>query len=37
MIGVGRAGCLPGSPSLRTVHAVLPHTALRSVVHRFAD
>ena len=30
-IGVGRTGC-PGPPSLRTVRAVLPHTALQSVV-----
>ena len=30
-IGVGSTGC-PGAPSLRTVQADLPHTALRSVV-----
>ena len=28
----GREGRLPGLPTLRTVRAVLPHTALRSVV-----
>jgi len=31
-IGVGASGCIPGRPPLRTVRAVLPHTALRSVV-----
>ena len=31
-IGVGRTGCLPGPPSLRTGRAVLPHPALQSVV-----
>ena len=31
-IGVGTAGCEPVCPSLRTVRADLPHTALRSVV-----
>ncbi len=31
-IGVGTTGCLPGRSSLRTVRAVFPHTALRSVV-----
>jgi len=35
-IGVGRAG-YPGSPSLRTVLAVLPHTALQSEIHLFED
>ena len=29
---VGRAGCVPSPSPLRTVRAVLPHTALRSVV-----
>ena len=33
-IGVGRANC---SPSLRTVRADLPHTALRLVVHPAKD
>ena len=32
LVEVGRTGCLPGPPSLRTVRAVLPHTALQSVV-----
>ena len=31
-IGVGKTGCFPGLPSLRTVRADLPHTALRLVV-----
>ncbi|MEE9183023.1 MAG: hypothetical protein V3U39_00945, partial [Acidimicrobiia bacterium] len=35
-IGVGKTG-RPGLPSLRTVRAVLPHTALRLVVHRVTD
>ena len=34
LIGVGRAYC---SPSLRTVQADLPHTALRLVVHLVKD
>ena len=33
VIGVGRTGLYPGPSPLRTVRAVLPHTALRSVVH----
>ena len=33
----GRDPRLPGDPSLRTVRAVLPHTALRSVVHLRED
>jgi len=33
----GRNSRLPGRSPLRTVRAVLPHTALRSVVYRRAD
>jgi len=32
-IGVGKSG-FAGLPSLRTVHAVFPHTAVQSVVAR---
>jgi len=36
LIGVGRSR-FAAPPSLRTVQAVLPHTALRSVVHLQED
>jgi hypothetical protein len=37
LVGVGRTGLVPGPSSLRTVRAVLPHTALQSAVHLLKD